>query len=232
MGKKPDNIERIIRREFSKLSFYNEKKDEFEVTKEYRNKSYNISYSAHTPEVEEYDFSYFNCSIALYLPDKAAVWDNLWLDETKRGNGWGGELIKRGEFLFKKLGMQTAYVWNSTNPSFWTHMGYPTSLKVLRKRGEKNVYQHIHDTITSMSFYKGEVLDVSKSGYRVFSVDYYHSPSEDYESSINFNVKIDLQKRKANLDILSAPEQYSKEIETKLKYMFRHMKLRITTEFL
>lgn len=232
MGKKPDSIENIIRREFSKISFYNKKKDELDVTKEYRNKNYSISYIAHTPKFEEYDFSYFNCSIILYLPDRAAVWDNLWLDENKRGKGWGGELIKKGETLFKKLGLQTAYVWNSTNSSFWNHMGYPASLKVLRKKGKKNIYQYVHDHITSMSFYKGEILDISKSGYRVFNINYYSSPSEDDEFLINFNVKIDLQKRKANWDIVSAPDQYTKEIETKLNDMFCHMKLRITTDFL
>ena len=172
MGKKSDNLEALVKEDFSKLSFYSQN-DTLEVKPDCDNKSiYDLEYDAIHSCEDGSNVYYFNCCITIDLIERNAVWKNVRLNDEYHGKGWGGELIRAGESLFKKLGIQTAYVDTNVNKPFWESRGYKASFKILDNKGKKNFYQHVYETISSMSFYKGEDITISHDNKKCFFASY------------------------------------------------------------
>ncbi len=227
MGKKSDKLEYLIKEKFSKLSFYSQN-DTLEIKPEEENKNvYNVEYNAIKASESGYNPSYFKCNMILNFEERAAVWKNVWLDDDCRGKGWGGELIRAGELLFKKLDMQTAYIDTNSNQPFWTSRGYKASLKVLNKEGKKNFYQHVYETITSMIFYKGEDVTINPNDRRKFEISYssgewsYDDPY--YENYISIEMRIDFKKKKAVWGKIQAPHKSLKERIVKFDKLFHKL---------
>lgn len=222
MVQKKEGLESLIKKEFQKLSFYNSEYDTLEISK--TGERYFVEYTAVKPEEKfSYNNQYFNCSIEISLEDKSATWNYIHLDEEYRKKGWGGELISTGESMFKKLGVQTAYVHNNINPGFWTRMGYPISLKILKKKTKnKNFYFHAHELISSIA--EGEEGNVLITEYdRVLELSYDSRKKGSYLDETSIELKVDMPNKTAAWTRLSAPAGKKSRIMGRCEEMLKNL---------
>lgn len=192
VAQKEEDLESLIKKEFSELSFYSPY-DRLEVTKD-ENKNYAVTYNARKARTPEYG-SYFKCDINLDLKQKSATWLYLWLDEEYRGRGLGGEIVKKGETMFKKLNLSTAYIQSNMNPEFWTKMGYPACLKLMKKSEKKSIYYHTYELLTALGIKNKKAKVEVTEGYEgVYGLSY-DCIERDYE--LNFEIRIDKKRKTA-----------------------------------
>lgn len=192
MAQKECDLDTLVKKELSKLTFYS-KYDLIELTKD-ENNNYLLEYYARKSRTPEYK-SYFKCSVDINFKQKAATWVYVWLDEKYRGKGWGGELVKKGEGLFKKLDLSIAYVHSNMNPDFWTSVGYPACLKPIKKTYEKSIYYHTYDLLKSIGVKnkkaKSCVTELDEDTLEIS----YDCIEKNYD--LSFEIKIDMKEKTA-----------------------------------
>lgn len=199
MAQKECDLDTLVKKEISKLSFYS-KHDTIELTKD-ENDNYLLEYYARKPKTPEYK-SYFKCSVDLNFKQKSATWVYVWLDEKYRGKGWGGELVKKGEDLFKKLDLSIAYVHSNMNPDFWTSVGYPTCLKPIKKAEEKSLYHHTYDLLKDIGVKNKKakvwITDLDEDTFEIN----YECIEKNYD--LSFEIKIDMKEKTATWTRMNA----------------------------
>ena len=214
MAQKECDLDTLVKRELSKLSFYS-KHDSIELTKD-ENENYLLEYYAKKAKTPEYK-SYFKCSVDLNFKQKSATWIYVWLDEKYRGKGWGGELVKKGEDLFKKLDLSIAYVHSNMNPDFWTSVGYPTCLKQIKKSDEKSVYHHTYGLLKEIGVKnKKAKVWITELDDNTFEINY-ECIEKNYD--LNFEMKIDTKEKTATWVRMDAekPDKLISKSEKMLK---------------
>lgn len=214
MAQKEEDLESLVKKGFSKLDFYS-KHDVFEVTKD-ENENCFIEYYAKKSKTPDYN-SYFKCSIELNFKQKSATWVYLWLDEKYRGKGWGGELVKKCEALFKKLDLSMAYVQSNINHEFWARMGYPTCLKPMKKSDEKSFYQYSYELLKALGVKnKKASAVVTENDERTFELSYNCVEDDD---DLSFKISVDTKGRTATWTRMEAkkPAKIISKTEEALK---------------
>jgi len=198
VAQKKTGLESVVYKEFSNFSFYN-KKDDLSITK-YEDGTYLVDYSSMKKrKANESTQRYINCTIDLNPEEKNATWTYIWVDDEYRGKGWGKEIVKKGEDMFKKMGMETSYVSNNINTGFWTRMGYPSNIKVLSKNAKtKSVYYQAYRLINSLGL-KNKKANLTVNNYeeKVFNLGYFYEGSGQSRRNLSFDIKINLRERTA-----------------------------------
>lgn len=213
MAQKKEDLELLIDKEFSKFSFYN-KKDELSITKQ-ENDTYFIDYYAINKKPHEDDNAYINCTIELNTKEKYAIWNYIWIEEEHRGKGWGGKIIKNLEKTFKKIGIEITYVNNNINPGFWTRMGYPVNIKLLKKKPKaQNMYHHAYQLIEDLGL-KNETANLVVNNYNenIFDLSYSYDADKHKDKELGFDMRIDLKEKTAILRDVHAKKDEQKLLE-------------------
>lgn len=113
------------------------------------------------------------------------------------------------------MGIETTYVNNNINPGFWTRMGYPVNIKMLKKKPKaKNMYYHAYQLIEDLGL-KNETANLVVNNYdeNVFDISYSHDAGKYTGKGLSFDMRIDLKEKTAVWRDVQAKKNEHKLIE-------------------